>query len=275
MKRLLNSSFFRNARWLRVKLRFRLKLNVTRRSIAGTAFLIEHRGSANDLAAINGCFRDQQYRIPDVAAGYAELAEALYSRIIQAGHRPLIVDCGANIGAASLWFRAMYPKAHIVAVEPAVDNFEYLTRNTSAWDVEGVHAGIDGVDGVAFLMDPGYGPDGYRTGAEGCGEPVPMISMDSLIRQHAPASVPFILKVDIEGYESNLFEGNREALSTFPVIIVETHDWLLPGKGTALNFFSFHTEHKRDYIHHNENVFSLDYKTLSSGPNTLQVTAPV
>jgi FkbM family methyltransferase len=230
--------------------------------LRGRDVQIEHRGLANDVAAIDGCFRDGQYDIPNVKAGYAPLARELYDKIIADGKRPLILDCGANIGAASIWFRIVYPQAHIIAVEPAFDNFEYLTRNTIDWDVERVRAGIDATDGVATLYDPGYGPDGYRMDRNGAGEKIAMVSVETIVRKYSPSSVPFILKVDIEGYEGPLFEGATQATASFPIIIVEPHDWLMPGQGTALNFFKFHSENKRDFLYRSENVFSIDYSRL-------------
>ena len=235
--------------------------------LLGRDIQIEHRGIANDVAAINGCFRDGQYEIPRVRAGYAELARTFYDKNVASGKLPLILDCGANIGAASLWYKAMYPEAHIIAVEPASDNFEYLTRNTSKWQVERVKAGIDAIDGDASLYDPGFGPDGYRMDPNGAGEKIAMISIETILRQCSPNSVPFILKVDIEGYEARLFAKPTQATASFPIIIVEPHDWLLPGQGTALSFFKFHSANKRDFVYGNENVFSIDYLRLQAELN--------
>jgi FkbM family methyltransferase len=259
------------AKRLRSKLKRRLGrgCHTAHHHLLGRDIQIEHRGIANDVAAINGCFRDGQYDIPNVKAGYAELARTLYAKIVAAGKRPLILDCGANIGAASLWFRIMYPDAHIIAVEPASDNFEYLTRNTVQWEgVERVRAGIDGMDGVAALQDPGHGPDGYRMDSHGAGEKIAMISVDTIVRQYSSTSVPFILKVDIEGYEARLFERPTQATASFPIIIIEPHDWLMPGQGTALNFFKFHSENRRDFLYRNENVFSIDYLSLLANLET-------
>src|SRR5947209_18288216 len=53
-----------------------------------------------------------------------------YERLVSQGIRPLILDCGANSGMATLWWRRSFPEADIVAVEPSPDNFPALTRNT-------------------------------------------------------------------------------------------------------------------------------------------------
>ena len=43
-----------------------------------------------------------------------------------------IVDLGANIGLATLYFAARYPQASILAVEPAAENFNVLLRKTQS-----------------------------------------------------------------------------------------------------------------------------------------------
>src|SRR3984885_13531639 len=45
----------------------------------------------------------------------------------------LIVDCGSNVGYASLFFLGKYPAAHVIAIEPDPDNFALLRRNTAAF----------------------------------------------------------------------------------------------------------------------------------------------
>jgi FkbM family methyltransferase len=43
--------------------------------------------------------------------------------------RPLIFDCGSNIGMSVLFFKKLYPNARIVAFEPDPFTFEILRRN--------------------------------------------------------------------------------------------------------------------------------------------------
>jgi hypothetical protein len=59
-----------------------------------------------------------------------------------------------------------------------------------------------------------------------------------------PNGMPFIAKVDIEGFESDLFSQATEWLSETFVVHIEPHDWMMPGKGTSLTFQRAMAEHK-------------------------------
>ena len=54
-----------------------------------------------------------------------------YEAILASGRTPVIIDAGANIGLAALWFHARYPKAKIYAVEPDDANMDMLRRNVA------------------------------------------------------------------------------------------------------------------------------------------------
>jgi hypothetical protein len=74
----------------------------------------------------------------------------------------------------------------------------------------------------------------------------------------AYGTVPFLLKIDIEGAEADLFSNNLEPFMAFYLVIVELHDWLLPGLANSRNFLAWHASSNRDFVYHGENVFSID-----------------
>ncbi|SEF98987.1 FkbM family methyltransferase [Parabacteroides chinchillae] len=41
-----------------------------------------------------------------------------------------IIDCGANIGLATCYFKEKWPEANVIAIEPEDSNFELLNLNT-------------------------------------------------------------------------------------------------------------------------------------------------
>ena len=191
------------------------------------------------------------------SGAHGALIERIYREIVASGKKPLIVDCGANIGASVLWFTARYPEAHIVAFEPSPVNFALLRNNCSGYDIDLRQAGIGPVDSNAWMSDPDGGM-GCRTNDSHDGIGIEIISLETLLSTK-PASgySPFLLKVDIEGAEKSLFTGPASVLDKFPLIIMEPHDWLFPGQQTSVEFFRFHAQAGREFTMHNENIASI------------------
>ncbi len=227
---------------------------------------ITHRGTTADRAVIRQCFHEGQYDERKITGYPHPEVDAYYQGIVDNNAMPLIVDCGANIGASALWFKGRFPAVQIVCLEPEPGNFALLQRNcsTPAYDLR--KCGIGGYDGVAVLIDPGCGEWGYRTSESGDGPKVPLVSIRTIM-EHKPADafVPFILKIDIEGAETTLFDGDTSTIDAFPIIIIEPHDWMFHGQGTALGFFRFHAGAGRDFYFCGENIFSLKHKVLAAG----------
>jgi FkbM family methyltransferase len=232
---------------------------VIRATYGPREFNIEvRRWNASDRMAVDQCFTEAQYDVPWGAHG--EYAAQLYREIVASGRTPLIVDCGANIGASVLWFSARYPEAHIVAVEPAPDNFALLRKNCASVNADLRQAGIGGVDGMARLSQKFGGEMGYRVIEESDGVEVKVLSLATLMASKpATQFTPFLLKVDIEGAEKSLFTGPAAVLDQFPIIIMEPHDWMLPGQQTSVEFFRFHARAGREFSMRNENVVSISH----------------
>lgn len=229
---------------------------VSKVSYRNRQFSLQHRRwSADDALAIKQCFEQLQYDMPIGAHGV--LIERLYREILAAGRQPLIVDCGANIGASVTWFAARYPEAHIVAIEPAPDNFGFLSRNCAGLDVDLRRAGIAAQSGRAYLRNVG-GEMGYRTNTDHDGIEIDVVSLDALLASKPDSRyVPFLLKIDIEGGEKSLFTGDLSAFNRFPLIIFEPHDWMLPGQLSSQEFFRFHAAAGREFCMNHENIASI------------------
>lgn len=229
---------------------------VTRVSYRQRKFsIVRRRWNSSDKLAIAQCFAQNQYDMPSGAHG--ALVERIYLDIVASGKKPLIVDCGANIGASVLWFTGRYPNAHIVAVEPTPSNFALLRRNCSRLDVDLRQAGIGKVDGIAWISNPDDAM-GCRTNSSHDGIEVAIISLETLLASKPVSGYsPFLLKVDIEGAEKSLFAGPASVLDQFPLIIVEPHDWLFPGQRTSVEFFRFHAQAGREFAMNNENIASI------------------
>lgn len=197
-------------------------------------------------------------RAPELRAYYAEQL---------AHHRaPLIIDCGANIGLSTAYFNEQFPDARIVAVEPDAHNIAQARLNAVSPAITWKHAAIGGASGRAELIDPGLGTTGFRTAASESGG-LAMITVDEILADPALATCsPFLIKIDIEGAEADLFSGECAWIDRFPLIIIELHDWMLPGKRTAQPFLKQIAKRDRDFVHIGDNVYSLSNTLLPAPP---------
>lgn len=162
----------------------------------------------------------------------------------------IILDIGANIGLATLWFKHRYPDARIIAMEPDPGSFALLERNTSGIaGIERVNAALTAVDGVIGLERGGLNPSAFHVRALKPGEEsVEAICMPSLLTRYALSEVD-LLKLDIEGAEKEVFEAvDLTWMDSIRTIAVELHDRMKPGCGHA--FFSAVTRDKRVYEVH-------------------------
>ncbi|MCU1319513.1 MAG: FkbM family methyltransferase [Edaphobacter sp.] len=219
---------------------------------------IVHRRTHPDACVIEQCFPEAQYDMP--GGVYGDFIDRIYRQILARDRQPLIVDCGANIGASVLWFAHRYPQAHILAIEPAPDNFAVLQRNAANRDVDLRQVGIAASDGRAHLTDPDESSLSYRTCENGEGPEIVTMAFQTLLASKpSDRYQPFLLKIDIEGAEKTLFAGDSSSLNSFPLIVMEPHDWMLPGQRTSVEFFRFHAAAEREFCMKHENIASIAF----------------
>jgi hypothetical protein len=65
------------------------------------------------------------------------------------------------------------------------------------------------------------------------------------------------VKIDIEGFEEELFSKNTEWVDKFPLLVIELHDWMLPRDRTSAHFLTLIATLDRDFVYIGENVFSI------------------
>ena len=63
----------------------------------------------------------------------------------------------------------------------------------------------------------------------------PIVTIEQAVDM-IPNGVPLIAKIDIEGFEKDLFAENLEWIGRMFAIFVEPHDWLFPGQQSSRNF---------------------------------------
>jgi len=191
------------------------------------------RPATSDRRVFEQVFLEEQYDVAKLAR-WRQLRGAAEA----AARPPLVLDLGANIGLASLFFAHLLPRAEIVAVEPEAANFARLESHLAPLGrrAQCLRAAASGRDGSARVVAGGGATASFRTepvaGGGGGADVVPACTVPSLLAGRAEAA-PFLLKCDIEGAERELFSGDVSWLDEFAVVMVEPHDWMLPGEARA------------------------------------------
>lgn len=135
----------------------------------------------------------------------------------------VIVDCGANIGLATVFFKDKYPSSKIFTIEPDVANFNMLQRNTATYsDIYLIHAGIWSRSTNLCIKDLDSPSWAFQVEESESGS-ISAISIMDIIDRYQLSKID-VLKIDIEGSEVNLFSGNLEWLQYVKVLMIELHD---------------------------------------------------
>jgi FkbM family methyltransferase len=184
------------------------------------------RANTSDVKCLEKVFVEGEYRLPaDINAEF--------------GLQPrFIVDAGANIGIATLYFSHAFPAAKIVAIEPESSNFDLLRRNcdgvknlilmkAALWPSEArLQVADRTVDNWSFSVRPA--PPGSPT--------VEAISIPQILAESGADRID-LLKLDIEGAERELFsESCEEWLPKVGMIVIELHDRF--NRGCSERFYS-------------------------------------
>jgi FkbM family methyltransferase len=216
--------------------------------------------SPGDRGVIKQIFQKRDYDLSKFAQR-ANLAD-YYAALVNSGKKQLIIDAGANIGASVLYFLGAFPQSKILAIEPEKNNCQLLRKNCEGLNVSVLEGGIGCKNGFMFLTDPGYSDWGFRLGEHGDYQ-VPVYGAEDLVvEQIGKGFSPFIFKIDIEGGEAEMFKENTTWIRHFPLLIIELHDWLLPGKSNSQNFLRAISSFNFDFVYRGENVFCFNNDLL-------------
>lgn len=183
-----------------------------------------------------------------------------YKDLLELNVQPLIIDCGANIGASSVYFKLVFPDAKIVAIEPEISNYQLLAENVKQFSIDVTNVAIGSQEGHMWLSNPGLSDWGFRVGDTGDYE-VDVLTPNAVLEKYDRCA-PFIIKIDIEGSELNLFETATEWVAKFSLLIVELHDWMLPLEGNSKHLIRCIAEHNFDVVLAGENIFLFNIDLL-------------
>lgn len=210
---------------------------------------------------IDSVTADQIYTFNDYDISFLQRSEEInekYHSMIKNGLTPLIIDCGANIGLSARYFSEEFPKSKIIAVEPDDENIILAKENCKEHkNISFIQGAIGAESGYFQIDDDGADPNSFKVIRAEVNENLSkVITIDSIINKHADFSL-FIAKVDIEGFEDDLFSKNTNWIDDCYLLIIELHDWMMPKTANSNNFLKAISKTKRDFIYKEENIFSI------------------
>lgn len=166
------------------------------------------------------------------------------------GLTPVILDCGGNIGLSARSFARDFPFSHIVSVEPDVENMRVLKANANEIsDMTCVLGGVASRSGHCKVVARERGSTGLMTNycAQDDPDAVRTYTIADLF-DLVPNAYRWIVKLDIEGAQDELFSGNLDWIGTVDIILLELDDWAFPWSGTSINFFRALSRHQFDFL---------------------------
>lgn len=147
-------------------------------------------------------------------------------------HCNRIIDLGANIGLTSLYLANLYKCSKIVAVEPDPYNFHLLSKNLNSLQLSGraqvlqAAVWIRDADLVFNQLEYEYAYDSGSVNESDCRytdvKTCRGLTMERIIDISGFDSIDLV-KVDIEGAEVQLFQGETGWLDKVKAIAIEFH----------------------------------------------------
>jgi len=148
----------------------------------------------------------------------------------------LIVDAGAHIGFASVFFANKCPEAKVIAIEPSPSNLELLHSNTAPYPaIQVIHGALWPTEGQLAIANPEAASWAFQVRPDS-GANIPAVTIPMLVEAHGRID---LLKIDIEGAEKALFgaPGSPSWLDGIGCVMIELHDGYVPGCSHA--FYSW------------------------------------
>jgi FkbM family methyltransferase len=164
-----------------------------------------------DLMTLREVFLAQEYALPD----------DLEPRVI--------LDLGANIGAAAIYFHLKYPQATIHALEPAAETFALMQDNVRQFPRMHAHRlAVAGANGrAAFYTSREASKATLLAAVGGDGEEEVETCTLARVMETLGLDRVDLVKVDIEGAEHEVFQAFHE-MDRIGLVIGELHAHMIP-----------------------------------------------
>jgi FkbM family methyltransferase len=218
---------------------------------------------------LNGAFQVWLRPLTSDYAAYRQIfREREYANVDGAEHVEFILDCGANVGLASIYFLNRFPQARVLAVEPDPENVAMCRRNLAPYGARAtiLQAGVWSHRTRLTVLSPQFGA-GEKWGVQvrpfRSGDPeastVDAYDIPALL---AYAGMPRVdlLKIDIERSELEVFSSAHDQwLPCVRNLVIELH-----GEDCAQAFFPAMEHFEYRLSHRGDLTYCLDLREKSS-----------
>lgn len=205
-----------------------------------------------DVITLDHVFADEQYNINKLPQ-YTSLISRLNN------DTPHVLDLGANMGYASSYFAQQLHSPKIIAIEPEQNNFSSAKFNLAHLnDCTVLRGAIGSESGTGEIKNNSASNNAFQIckSAQQFEKGFRIYSINEVMKIYGIDKF-FLVKIDVEGSEHDLFSQNLEWIDKTDIIIIELHDWLLPFQNNSSNFLRAICNRNRDLIILGENLVSI------------------
>ena len=153
---------------------------------------------------------------------YKDIFENQIYKFSAASDRPLIIDCGSNIGLSVLYYKTLYPNAEVIAYEPDKRNFQLLSKNITDNKLQHVtlHEAAVWIENgvIGFASNAAEGSSISNEGNNIIS--VAAVRLADVLNKYEKID---FLKMDIEGAEDKVVSDCGSQLSKIENLFLEYH----------------------------------------------------
>jgi FkbM family methyltransferase len=186
-------------------------------------------------------------------------------------HSPVIFDVGANMGVTSAILASRLPHATIYSFEPDPEPFSYLTetmRLNGFGHCQPIHIALGARPGeLSFLHNTDSSGASHLVTDEtlGGGNRVVQVSTVDLEMHRLGVSQLHLIKIDVEGFETDVLAGAGETLRRHqPLVLLEFNSFAM---------MAFRDVYPRAFLERLTADFPFVYRHTSAGLTRVESTA--
>lgn len=148
-------------------------------------------------------------------------------------NKPVIIDCGSNVGMSLLYFKLAYPECKITSFEPDKNTYELLVQNVSGngfKDIKTNQCAVGGTAGeIEFYVDSNQQSavwmSKFQSASSNKEREMQSMTVNSVVLSDIVAEPVDLLKLDIEGAEFEVIDelNTQSKLALIKQIVIECH----------------------------------------------------